>query len=620
MPQIKSITCCDNHKTTTQHVKSTTIDADVEEGIETPLPLEEGVELPLDVFEKLDSDDLCAKTKWLPPTPTISTPSPSSSYDDDMFVQDAADNDTEKSNFWTSNRIRLALTAILVVVVSSAAFFSSLHLSSRTRQYAQRIGNNDSPNNILPLTECKGDCDNDQECDQGLVCYQRYGSYEAVPGCVGREEVQREMDYCVRSVFVVDGNNSDNLEKNDKDEGRSDGGDKQEPAKTIESTNNSTMKPIKVYIMMGQSNMLGFGRIEPDDSPFRNETRPEGSLSHAVKGKGLFPYLIDDEGNWTVRNDVRNVQVMASGLGEMQVIVNDWLTIDGRSNRRLIGPEIGIGHYIGQTMNEPVLLLKSCIGNRALGWDLLPPGSEGYEFTDFNNVTWVHPGYGGSPERWQKGTAPEKFPSWYAGIQYDGDKKRAKKVLSELDTYYPGANEYEIAGFFWWQGDRDSRSEALSSHYETNLVQLIRQLRKDFDAPRAQFVGASLGQTKKDDVGNERKILDAILTVNSRYPEFKGNVAAVYSHPLSKGGSSENHYYGHAETFMNIGEAMGCAMMELQLNKTLKCSQLTSKVSEFPSSSPSFRPTNIPTVVASTQSSSSQSSSTASATPTKRRT
>lgn len=289
-------------------------------------------------------------------------------------------------------------------------------------------------------------------------------------------------------------------------------------------------------------------------------------------------------------------------------LVNDWLTIDGLDGRsnRLIGPEIGIGHVMSQTINEPVLLLKSCIGNRALGWDLLPPGSEGYEFTDTEGVTWVHPGYGGSPERWQKGTAPEKASTWYAGIQYDGDIARAKQVLSELDTYYPGAEKYEIAGFFWWQGDRDSQSEAHSSHYEINLVQLIKQLRIEFNAPKATFVSASLGQTRKDDVGNERKILDAMLSMNSKssssYPEFKDSVAAVYSHPLSKGGSSENHYYGHAETFMNIGEAMGCAMVHLQLNNTQRCSQLASKVSESPSSSPSLRPTYIPTIVSSVSS------------------
>jgi hypothetical protein len=95
----------------------------------------------------------------------------------------------------------------------------------------------------------------------------------------------------------------------------------------------------------------------------------------------LYPYLVDEVGNWTVRDDVRNVQVTGSGLGEMEMLVNEWLNI-GQSNRSIIGPEIGIGHYIRQATNEPVLLLKSCIGNRAFGWDLLPPGSEEYEFTD----------------------------------------------------------------------------------------------------------------------------------------------------------------------------------------------------------------------------------------------
>ena len=99
-----------------------------------------------------------------------------------------------------------------------------------------------------------------------------------------------------------------------------------------------------------------------------------------------------------------------------------------------------------------------------------------------------------------------------------------------------------------------------------NLVQLIIQLRKDFNAPRAKFVCATLGQTKKDSTDNGGKILDAIFAVDGesdKYPEFKGTVASVYSYPLSKGGSSGGHYGGNAETYMNVGEAMGRAMVEL---------------------------------------------------------
>lgn len=61
-------------------------------------------------------------------------------------------------------------------------------------------------------------------------------------------------------------------------------------------------KPVKVYIMMGQSNMLGFGRV--------NGVETKGSLEYLVKTKGKYPHLVDDTGKWSTRMDVRNVHVM----------------------------------------------------------------------------------------------------------------------------------------------------------------------------------------------------------------------------------------------------------------------------------------------------------------------
>jgi len=307
-------------------------------------------------------------------------------------------------------------------------------------------------------------------------------------------------------------------------------------------------KPVQVYILMGQSNMLGFGKIGAADKP--------GSLTHAVKEKNKYPYLVDDAGNWTERKDVRNVRVMGSGTGSMRVFNNEWMTIKGRN----IGPEIGIGHYVGHVTDAPVLILKSCIGNRSLGWDLLPPGSK-----QFEQDGMIYAGYKDSPDKWKKGETPKPI-GWYAGMQYDGDVANAKKVLAELDKYYPGAKKYEIAGFFWWQGDKDRYNAVHASRYEQNLVHLIKMLRKDFDAPNAKFVCATLGQTAKGAKGTEGQILEAQLAVdgkNGKYPEFKGNVATVYSKPLCHGGASNSHYGGNAETYMDIGEAMGRAMVEL---------------------------------------------------------
>jgi len=309
-------------------------------------------------------------------------------------------------------------------------------------------------------------------------------------------------------------------------------------------------KPVQVYIMMGQSNMLGYGKIAGTT---------DGTLEYAVNTKNKYPYVVDDAGNWTQRADVRFARVMSSGTGGMGVYNNEWLTIGGGGNSSSIGTELAIGNYLGYATDAPVLMIKSCIGNRALGWDLLPPGSPGYTYGEY-----TYPAYGESPERWKTGEDPVPI-GWYAGKQYDGDTRNVKTVLANLGTYYPGATEYEIAGFFWWQGDRDRYMDGHAAHYEQNLVQLIEQLREEFNAPDAKFVCATLGQADPNATGNEKLVLDAQLAVSDadKYPQFKGNVATVYSHPLSMGGASNSHYNGNAETYMNVGEAMGEAMVEL---------------------------------------------------------
>jgi hypothetical protein len=316
-------------------------------------------------------------------------------------------------------------------------------------------------------------------------------------------------------------------------------------------------QPVQVFILMGQSNMLGAGKVGPESK--------DGTLEHAIKQEQLYPFLVDDADNWTERKDVRNVRVMGVKAG-MQVFNNEWMTIKGSK----IGPEYGIGHPIGNHLDAPVLILKSCIGNRSLGWDLLPPGSEQFEYEETNKKTgetqtMVYAGYKESPSKWEKGTKPEPIP-WYAGKQYDTDTTNAKQVLAELDTYYPGAKGYEIAGFLWWQGAKDCGSTAHASRYEQNLVHFIKTLRKEFDAPDAKFVVATLGHHTEASTGNDQMVFEAQLAVDGKkgnYPEFKGNVATVFSNPHSQGGSANGHYGGNAKTYMDVGLAMGAAMVEL---------------------------------------------------------
>jgi Carbohydrate esterase, sialic acid-specific acetylesterase len=326
-----------------------------------------------------------------------------------------------------------------------------------------------------------------------------------------------------------------------------------------------TSKPVKVFILMGQSNMVGLGK--------------KAILETAVKEKKKYPYLVNAAGNWTVRQDVRFVQFM-QGKG---LLKNEWMTVSGNT----IGPELGIGHKLGDAIDEPVLIVKSCIGNRALGWDLLPPGSERFTVVKKDKggaeKTYVYAGYKDKPEHWEadpiKGKATEPPPwldkkgkpiNWYAGKNYDEDTADAKKALADIGKFYAGAAKYEVAGFFFWQGERDLGDAVHAENYEKNLVRFIKSVRKDFNAPDAKFVLATLGEAKKEIGGNSGLILNAHLAVDGasgKYPEFKGNVATVYTHPMAQGGSGNGHYGGNAEVYMDVGEAMGKAMIELLQSK-----------------------------------------------------
>lgn len=288
-------------------------------------------------------------------------------------------------------------------------------------------------------------------------------------------------------------------------------------------------KPVQVFIMMGQSNMLGFGNA--------------GQLMGVAAEK--YPYVVDDEGKWNVRKDVRNVFFCMA-----QLKYNDWLTGENGNGSGKFGPEIGIGNYLGYAIDAPVMILKSCVGNRALGWDLLPPSAVG---TGKDGKSYQ--GDSESSNRKVSEEAKAKSGGWYAGLQYDQDVGAAQEALKNLSTYYPGAKEYEVAGFFWWQGNAEPGKGSVEN-YDKNLAFLFNDLRKDFNAPNAKFVCATLGEHDKD-APLSKKMFDF-----ADRPEFKDQAAVFFSKPVAKG-SSGGHYGGDAETYMNVGEGMGREMVKL---------------------------------------------------------
>ena len=318
-----------------------------------------------------------------------------------------------------------------------------------------------------------------------------------------------------------------------------------------------------MFILLGQSNLLGFGRVAPADK--------QGTLEYMIKEKGSYQHLVDDEGQWTERKDVRYVHVMDRrgvdyrDMENFADMKNQWLRVKGN-----FGPELQFGHIMGHAFDEPVLILKACIGNRSLGWDLLPPGSKRFQF---DGKTYA--GYKDNPLSWVEGE-PKKEVKWYAGRQYDADTSHAKAVLKNLTKYYPGykGQGYEVAGFVWWQGHKDQNA-AHASRYEQNLAYLIKVLRKEFDAPKAPFVLSTIAFEGDNLSGHGLTVAKAQLAVSGetgKYPEFKGNVKTIDARPFWRekevSPSGAGYHYNHnAETYMEVGNALGRAMAELLSNK-----------------------------------------------------
>ena len=335
-----------------------------------------------------------------------------------------------------------------------------------------------------------------------------------------------------------------------------------------------TNKPVKVFILMGQSNMVGMGDIEPEGT--------NGTLTTLVRKEKRYPFLVDDAGQWTVRKDVYYYDARTKKGGPLTAT----------SNGRSIGPELGFGFVMGQLFDEPVLVLKSCIGNRSLAWDLLPPGSERYEAEvterGGQKVTKVFAGYKDKPDSWMmdkaKGLATEPPPwldqktgkpiEWYAGKQYDDDMANAKAALADLAKIYPDykGQGYEIAGFVFWQGHKDQNA-VHAARYEQNLARLIPTLRKDYHAPNAKFVLATgCGNPGRASFGLQIAEAQIAIADAKKHPEFAGNVQCVDSRDLWRevdvSPKNQGHHYNrNAETYMETGLRLGWAMAEL-LGKT----------------------------------------------------
>lgn len=284
-------------------------------------------------------------------------------------------------------------------------------------------------------------------------------------------------------------------------------------------------QPVLVFVLAGQSNMEGHGFIKAD--PKRNEGK--GSLEYAAKQPATaekFKHLLDKEGKWVTRDDV-----WIHYLDRKGKLTAGYGVKDDR-----IGPELGIGHVLGNAYDQPVLLIKLAWGGKSLGKDFRPPSSGGE-----------------------------------VGPYYKEVVQRTKAVLGDLKKEFPefGDRKYELAGFAWHQGWNDRVNQAFNDEYEKNLAHFIRDIRKDLGAAKLPFVIAETGMTGPEEKHPRALSLMKAQAAVAEYPEFKGNVAFVGTKAfwrekeVSPSGQGY-HWNTNGETYYLIGAAMGQALTKLR--------------------------------------------------------
>jgi alpha-galactosidase len=318
-------------------------------------------------------------------------------------------------------------------------------------------------------------------------------------------------------------------------------------------TSPAESKPVKVFILAGQSNMVGHGKVEEGRDPATGKKEVEGglgSLRYFVRqhedqygARGKTP-LVDGAGKWLVRDDV---YIHCTADQEKK---KGRLTV-GFGAGVWFGPEFGFGHVVGNAIEAPVLIIKTSWGGKSLGVDFRPPSS------------------GPAPEIY-KAQDPNTVGQYYRTMI-----ATVKEVLANLGKEFPELAGYtpEIAGFGWHQGWNDGCNKDMTDEYEKNMANFIKDVRKELGVEHLPFVIANTGMNgrgEKANAGTFGKLCAAQLAIGDpgKHPEFAGTVASVetrdFARPAEQSPSNFGYHWNHnGESHLLVGEAMGQAMVKL---------------------------------------------------------
>ena len=290
-------------------------------------------------------------------------------------------------------------------------------------------------------------------------------------------------------------------------------------------------KPLKVYILVGQSNMEGQAKVETFD--YIGDDPATAPLLKLMRGPDGKPRVCEKVWISYLTGSGDN---LGEGFGKLTA---------GYGSRRnpaedggKIGPEFTFGITMAKATGGPVLIIKTAWGGKSLNTDFRPPSAGPYEFSEAQLESLKKRGKDIKQAKADKAAK--------TGHYYRLTIKHVKHVLGDIKRVVPDYDArqgYQIAGFAWFQGWNDmvdggtypnrGKPGVGYAKYGVWMAHFIRDVRKDLNAPKMPFVIGVMGvggpveqyssPRYKVTHGNFR----AAMAAPAKLPEFKGNVAAV---------------------------------------------------------------------------------------------
>jgi alpha-galactosidase len=285
-------------------------------------------------------------------------------------------------------------------------------------------------------------------------------------------------------------------------------------------------KPLRVFILAGQSNMEGHAKVETFD--YIGDDPATAPLLRQMRGADGKPTVC--EGVWIS---------YFTGSGDENGEGHGKLTA-GYGSRRYpkedggkIGPEFTFGLTMDAAFDEPVLIIKTAWGGKSLHTDFRSPSAGPYVFNETQFANFQKQGKDIEAVRTEKET----------GHYYRLMIEHVQRVLGDIKRVCPAYDEkegYEISGCAWFQGWNDLVDSGVYPNrhkpggyeaYSEAMAHFIRDVRRDLSAPRMPFVIGVLGVGGAN--ANEQTIeFRKAMSAPAALPEFRGNVIAVETAPF----------------------------------------------------------------------------------------